>query len=92
MVHYAIRSATDGRVYDNGFARHQPVMLQVGRGEVFRGLDEGLIGMMEGERRRLMVPATLGYAYQPGASAYTPDPLVVDLVLLQILPTYRPYR
>lgn len=77
----------DGRVYDNSFARRQPVAFRVGGSEVFRGLDEGVIAMAEGERRRLQVPPHLGYAsIRGGAPGFEQEALIVDLLLVQVLP------
>lgn len=78
---------TDGTVFDAS-ANHPdiaggfPVVL--GAGQVIKGWDEGLVGMKEGGKRRLVVPPELGY----GANDYGPIPgsstLVFEVELVKV--------
>jgi len=45
-----------GEQFDSG-----TYALTVGAGEAIRGWDEGLVGMKPGEKRRLIIPPSLGY-------------------------------
>lgn len=45
---------------------HAPLAFRVGGGAVVRGLDEGVLGMRVGMRRRLIIPPTLGYTGRAG--------------------------
>jgi len=75
----------DGTVFDAS-ANHSstgfPFVL--GTGSVIKGWDQGVAGMKVGGKRRLIVPATLGY----GAQDYGPIPgnstLVFEVELLKI--------
>jgi FKBP-type peptidyl-prolyl cis-trans isomerase len=51
----------DGTEFDNSWKRNSPAQFQIGRGMLIKGWDKGLIGMRVGGRRRLVVPASLGY-------------------------------
>jgi FK506-binding nuclear protein len=50
-----------GRVFDSNMPRGAPFHFTLGAGECIRGFDLGLKGMRVGGRRRLVIPAELGY-------------------------------
>merc|ERR1712194_849532 len=79
-VKYAGRLASNGKQFDKG-----TIEFRLGVGEVIRGWDDGVADMQVGEKRRLMVPAQLGY----GARGAPPDiprnaALVFDVELLGV--------
>ncbi len=47
--------------YDNGGSTFA---IQLGQGQVIKGWDQGLIGIKQGETRRLIIPPSLGYGSQ----------------------------
>ncbi|GMY33828.1 peptidyl-prolyl cis-trans isomerase FKBP15-1 [Fagus crenata] len=62
-VHYRGK-LTDGTVFDSSFERDSPIEFEVGSGQVIKGWDQGLLGMCVGEKRKLKIPAKLGYGEQ----------------------------
>lgn len=68
-VHY-VGTLQSGQVFDSSRDRNQPFTLTLGRGEVIRGWDEGLVGMREGGTRRLIISPEYGY----GPNNYGPIP------------------
>lgn len=75
-VHYSGK-LLDGTEFDNSRrAGNKPFEFQVGEGRVILGWDEGVNGMLVGERRRLTVPPQLGY----GAEGKGPIPPNATLV------------
>ncbi|AET01423.1 putative peptidylprolyl isomerase [Medicago truncatula] len=62
-VHYRGK-LTDGTVFDSSFERNNPIDFELGGGQVIKGWDQGLLGMCLGEKRKLKIPAKLGYGEQ----------------------------
>ncbi|TKY68686.1 folding protein [Spatholobus suberectus] len=62
-VHYRGK-LTDGTVFDSSFERNNPIEFELGSGQVIKGWDQGLLGMCLGEKRKLKIPAKLGYGEQ----------------------------
>ena len=58
----------------------------VGTGRVIKGLDEGLLSMKVGGKRRLVIPAELGYGSKGAGGIIPPGAtLYFDVELLKIL-------
>jgi len=57
-----VGSLTDGTVFDAS-ASHSAdgFTFNLGKGEVIQGWDQGVAGMKEGGKRRLVIPASLAY-------------------------------
>lgn len=62
-MHYTLTVSDDGigRVIDSSRSRHEPFTFTIGRGQVIRGWDIGIMKMSLGERGVLTVPSGLGY-------------------------------
>jgi peptidylprolyl isomerase len=73
----------DGTVFDTSIGR-EPFEVEIGIGYLIEGFDEGLLGMKEGGRRVLVIPA--GMAYGSEESSYIPanSLLVFDVELLAV--------
>lgn len=59
-VHYTGRLES-GKQFDSSLDRGRPIRFSVGRGEVIKGWDLGIVGMKKGEKRRLLIPYPLAY-------------------------------
>jgi FKBP-type peptidyl-prolyl cis-trans isomerase 2 len=58
-VHYQGRF-TDGTEFDSSEGR-SPLEFEVGSGHVIRGFDEGVVGMEQGEKKTIHIPAADAY-------------------------------
>ncbi len=75
----------EGAKFDSSVDRKQPFTFTIGVGQVIKGWDEGVISMKIGEKRRLFIPAELGYGSR-GAGAVIPPhaALIFDVELISI--------
>ena len=70
----------NGKEFDSSWKRNQPFNLQLGAGQVIKGWDRGLIGMKEGGRRRLTIPAELAYGAQGQPPTIPPNSALIFVV------------
>jgi len=60
-VHYVGVSWSTGKEFDSSWDRRDPFEFPLGAGQVIKGWDEGVKGMLVGGRRRITIPPALGY-------------------------------
>lgn len=65
---------TDGTVFDGNVEKtsEPPYAVVLGKGQVIKGWDQGLLGMKVGEKRKLSIPSNLAYGPQ-GKDKILPD-------------------
>lgn len=74
----------NGERVDSTLDRGVPLTLAIGTAPV-RGLDEGLVGMQAGGRRKLVVPPELGYGEKGVPDLIPPNaPLVFEVHLIEL--------
>lgn len=88
-IHYT-GTLEDGTEFDSSIPRDQPLTLTLGHGQVIKGWDQGLLGMCEGERRKLIIPPELAYG-EAGAPPKIPEAatLIFDVELVKIEKKYN---
>jgi FKBP-type peptidyl-prolyl cis-trans isomerase FkpA len=73
----------NGTKFDSSVDRGQPFSFPLGTGRVIKGWDEGVKGMKVGGKRKLTIPAKLGYGAQGAGGVIPPHAtLIFDVELL----------
>ena len=86
-VQYTGWLASNGSKFDSSRDRGSPFELTIGVGQVIPGWDEGLLGMAPGAKRKLIIPAALGYGTQgQGTAIPANSDLVFDVELISDTP------
>ena len=60
-MHYRGTLEADGSEFDASYNRGTPLSFHVGKGQVIKGWDQGLLDMCIGEKRRLTIQPEWGY-------------------------------
>ena len=82
-AHYVGVAHSTGEEFDASWNRGAPLDFRLGVGQVIKGWDDGIVGMLVGGRRRLTIPAALAYGDRGAGGAIKPGEtliFVVDLV------------
>ncbi len=71
-VHYVGVAHSTGEEFDASYNRGTPLSFRLGEGQVISGWDQGVQGMKVGGRRKLVIPAHLGYGERGAGGAIKP--------------------
>jgi len=79
-VHYVGVGWSSQKQFDASWDRGDPFSFQLGAGRVIKGWDQGVAGMKVGGRRRLTIPAKLGYGERGAGRDIKPGETLVFVV------------
>ena len=84
-VHYSGWLQDTGVLIDSSYKNGVPFDVTLGHDEVIKGWDEGIVGMLPGETRRLIIPPDLAYGDAGSGDNIPPNStLVFDIDLLRV--------
>ena len=88
VMHYTgwlWRNNAKGKKFDSSVDRDEPFPFPIGRGKVIKGWDEGVATMKVGGKRKLLIPAKLGYGARGAGDAIPPNAtLLFEVELLKV--------
>ncbi len=79
-VNYVGALYGDGRVFDSSWRDGEPFTFTIGRGEIIKGWERGLVGMRVGGRRELIIPAALAYGRKGSPPSIPPNSTLIFIV------------
>lgn len=83
-VHYT-GTLIDGTKFDSSKDRNMPFEFTLGAGQVIQGWDQGFKGMKVGGKRKLTIPASMGYGSQGAGGVIPPNAtLIFEVELLDV--------
>ena len=84
-VHYT-GTLEDGTKFDSSLDSGDPFVFTLGAGQVIQGWDLGLLGAKVGDKRKLTIPADLGYGETGAAGGKIPPraTLIFEIEVLEI--------
>ena len=80
-VHYT-GCLTNGTKFDSSFDAGRPFSFNLGQGQVIKGWDTGVEGMKVGGKRKLIIPAAMGYGAAGAGGVIPPNATLVFTVEL----------
>lgn len=83
VVHYT-GYLTNGFMFQSSLDRDEAIAFPLGAAQVIKGWDEGIAGMKVGGKRKLIIPAQLGYGDRGNGPIPPNADLIFDVELLDV--------
>merc|ERR1711976_834409 len=71
--HYTLRLKGDDKVIDSSHSRGKPFEFVIGKGNVIRGWDEGLLKVSKGQKCRFTIQPEYGYGANGAGNVIPPN-------------------
>ncbi|HEX8515588.1 MAG TPA: FKBP-type peptidyl-prolyl cis-trans isomerase [Bacteroidia bacterium] len=83
---------TDGKMFDSSIERGQPLKANIGKGQLFTGLEEGIALMRKGEKARMIIPSKLAFGEKGSGPIPANADLVFDIELVDVQKVVPPVK
>jgi len=84
-VHYTGK-LIDGTIFDSSYQRNNPISFVIGKGQVIKGWDEGILKIAKGGSAKLVIPSDLAYGENGAGEIIPPNStLIFDVELIDFL-------
>lgn len=84
-IHYTGWLVSGGTKFDSSIDRKLPFTFKLGIGQVIKGLDQGVLGMKVGSKRKIKIPANEAYGSKGIGNVVPPNAdLVFEVELLKV--------
>ena len=80
FLHYVGISWSSGREFDSSWKRNELFDFTIGAGGVIGGWDQGVRGMKQGGRRKLLIPPRLAYGKRGAGGVIGPNETLIFVV------------
>lgn len=74
----------DGKMFDSSLDRNQPLVVDIGKGKLFAGLDEAIGLMRKGEKGRFIIPSALAFGERGGGPVPPNSDIIMDLEVVEV--------
>ncbi|MDF2436504.1 MAG: putative FKBP-type peptidyl-prolyl cis-trans isomerase [Bacteroidota bacterium] len=81
---------TDGKMFDSSIERGQPLKANIGKGQLFAGLEEGLSLMRKGEKARMIIPSKLAFGEKGNGPIPANADIIFDIELVDVQKVVAP--
>jgi peptidylprolyl isomerase len=82
----------DGKMFDSSFDRNQPLKATIGKGQLFKGLEEGISLMHKGEKARIIIPSNLAFGDKGNGPIPANTDIVFDVELVDVQKVVPPVQ
>jgi FKBP-type peptidyl-prolyl cis-trans isomerase FkpA len=84
-IHYTGWLVSGGTKFDSSVDRKLPFTFKLGIGQVIKGLDQGVLGMKVGSKRKIKIPSASAYGSKGIGNVVPPNAdLVFEVELLKV--------
>jgi peptidylprolyl isomerase len=74
----------DGKMFDSSIERGQPLKANIGKGQLFTGLEEGISLMRKGEKARIIIPSKLAFGEKGSGPIPGNADIIFDIELTEV--------